>query len=87
MPPSATAANTPVSSVPMMPPTPCTGETSSESSISSLRFRNCVAKKHTVPAVRPMATAPMGPTKPEAGVMVPRPATMPVTTPSIEGLP
>jgi len=34
-----------------------------------------------------MTTAPIGPTKPDAGVMVPRPATMPVTTPNIEGLP
>ena len=30
---------------------------------------------------------PCGPTKPDAGVMVPRPATMPVTTPNIDGLP
>src|SRR4051812_1112396 len=33
-----------------------------------------------------MAMAPIGPTNPEAGVMVPRPATMPVTMPSTEGL-
>src|SRR6187397_377912 len=87
VPPSATAANTPVSNEPMTPPTPCTGETSSESSISSRRLRNCVAKKHTEPAMSPMATAPNGPTKPDAGVMVPSPATMPVTTPNVDGLP
>ena len=34
-----------------------------------------------------MTTAAAGPTDPEAGVMVPRPATMPVTIPSTEGLP
>src|SRR5947208_907839 len=33
-----------------------------------------------------MMRAPIGPTKPEAGVMVSRPATMPVTMPSTEGL-
>src|SRR5688572_3036133 len=87
VPPRLTAANTPVSSVPITPPTPCTGDTSSESSISSLRLSSCVAKKHTVPAVRPIATAPSGPTNPDAGVIVPSPATTPVTTPSIEGLP
>ena len=34
-----------------------------------------------------MTTAPAGPTEPEAGVIVPSPATMPVTIPSTEGLP
>src|SRR5688572_3774381 len=87
VPPSATAANTPVSTVPTTPPTPCTGDTSSESSRCSTRFRNCVAKKHTTPATRPIASAPPTPTKPDAGVMVPSPATMPVITPSRLGLP
>src|SRR4051812_5331943 len=86
-PPRATAPNTPVSKLPSTPPTPCTGETSSESSISSLRLSSCVAKKHTKPAHAPMTMAPSGPTKPDAGVIVPKPATMPVTTPSIDGLP
>ena len=36
--PRAVAAKTPVSSVPIMPPTPCTGNTSSESSTCSERF-------------------------------------------------
>src|SRR5688572_7159633 len=48
---------------------------------------NCVAKKQMTPAVRPITSAPIGPTKPEAGVIVPRPATMPVTAPSTLGLP
>ena len=34
-----------------------------------------------------MMSAPAGPTNPEAGVIVPRPATMPVTIPRTEGLP
>ena len=34
-----------------------------------------------------MISAPPGPTKPDAGVMVPRPATIPVTAPSTDGLP
>jgi hypothetical protein len=42
-PPSAVAANTPVSSVPTTPPTPCTGHTSSESSRCSTRLPSCVA--------------------------------------------
>ncbi len=48
---------------------------------------NCVAKKQTTPATSPMTSAPIGPTKPDAGVIVPRPATMPVTMPSTLGLP
>src|SRR6187551_1781551 len=48
---------------------------------------NCVAKKQTMPAVRPIATAPIGPTKPDAGVIVPKPATIPVTMPRTLGLP
>src|SRR5688572_14356979 len=48
---------------------------------------NCVAKKHSTPATRPMINAPIGPTKPDAGVIVPKPATMPVTMPRTLGLP
>ncbi len=40
-----------------------------------------------MPAVVPMMSAPAGPTKPDAGVMVPSPATMPVTMPRTLGLP
>ena len=35
----------------------------------------------------PMITAPMGPTKPEAGVIEARPATIPVTRPTELGFP
>src|SRR5690606_2410610 len=55
--------------------------------IFNVRLMYCVAAKQTNPADRPMTIAPAGPTKPEAGVMVPRPATMPVTIPNTEGLP
>ncbi len=48
---------------------------------------NWVAPKHTPPARRPMTSAPPGPTKPEAGVMVPSPATIPVAAPRTLGLP
>ena len=40
-------------------------------------------KPPNIPITRP----PIGPTKPEAGVMVPRPATIPVTAPKALGLP
>ena len=43
--------------------------------------------KHTNPADAPIISAPIGPTKPEAGVIVPRPATIPVTIPRTLGLP
>src|ERR1700736_1932943 len=39
------------------------------------------------PAAIPMAKAPMGPTKPEAGVMATRPATAPEQAPTTVGLP
>ena len=45
------------------------------------------ALKHTAPAIIPITNAPAGPTKPEAGVIVPRPATIPVTDPSAVGFP
>ena len=39
------------------------------------------------PEIRPSAIAPIGPTKPAAGVMATRPATAPEAAPSIEALP
>ena len=41
----------------------------------------------TQPVTRPMISAPIGPTKPQAGVIATRPATAPEAAPSIEGLP
>ena len=46
-----------------------------------------VAKKQTAPPAIPITNPPPGPTKPEAGVIVARPATIPVTRPRAEGLP
>src|SRR5580692_7994241 len=43
--------------------------------------------KHTTPAIRPMITAGVGPTKPDAGVMATKPATAPDAIPSTLGLP
>ena len=45
------------------------------------------ALKQTILAIKPITKAPAGPTKPEAGVIVPSPATIPVTVPSAVGLP
>ena len=87
VPPSAGEANTPVSSAPRMPPTPCTPNTSSESSAPSRRFRPLTPHRQTSPASRPITIAPIGPTKPQAGVIATRPATAPEAAPSIEALP
>ncbi len=45
------------------------------------------AQKQITPAIRPIARAPVGLTKPEAGVMATRPATAPETMPRTDGLP
>jgi hypothetical protein len=45
------------------------------------------AQKQTAPAISPITMPCHGSTKPEAGVMVPRPATAPEIMPSTEGLP
>src|SRR5579875_903309 len=44
-------------------------------------------KKQQMPVMRPIQSAPMGVTKPEAGVMPTRPATAPEMPPRAEGLP
>src|SRR5574338_942130 len=84
-PPSAGAANTPVSSAPTMPPTACTPNTSSASSTSSQRFSPLTPHRQTSPATKPMTSAPTGPTKPQAGVTATSPATAPDAAPSIDG--
>ncbi len=70
-----------------MPPTPCTPNTSSESSAPSSVFRPFTPHRQTRPASRPITSAPIGPTKPAAGVIATSPATAPEAAPSIEGLP
>src|SRR4051812_18234 len=86
-PPSACVLNTPVSSAPTMPPTPCTPNTSSESSAPSIFLRPLTPHRHMKPATKPMTIAPIRPTLPQAGVMATRPATAPEAAPSIEALP
>ncbi len=73
--------------MPKIPPTPCTGKTSNESSILNFCLIIITALKQTMPAIIPITNAPAGPTKPEAGVIVPKPATIPVTVPKAVGLP
>jgi hypothetical protein len=45
------------------------------------------AQKQIAPAITPMTTPCHGNTKPDAGVIVPRPATAPEIMPSTDGLP
>ena len=76
-----------VSNTPVAPPTPCTASTSRASSTFTTRLTMLTAKKHSTPAAKPMTSAPAGPTKPDAGVMVARPAMAPVAMPTSVGLP
>src|SRR3990172_8621885 len=62
-------------------------KTSSESSYFSRCLSQVQAQKQLRPAAAPITTECHGKTKPEAGVMVPRPATAPEIMPSTEGLP
>ena len=70
-----------------MPPTPCTPNTSSESSAPSIFFRPLTPQRQAKPATKPMTIAPSRPTLPQAGVIATRPATAPEAAPSIEALP
>ncbi len=70
-----------------MPPTPCTPNTSSESSAPSIFFRPLTPHRQAKPATKPMTIAPIRPTLPQAGVIATRPATAPDAAPSIEALP
>ena len=84
---SALLANTPVSINPTRPPTPCTERHRASHRSSACASGSSSPPKQTTPAMMPTISAPPGPTKPEAGVMVARPATMPVTPPRTLGLP
>src|SRR5262249_10642192 len=76
----------PVASAPHVPPTPCTPTPSSESSQPSFAFRLHTVEPST--AARPlMPRAPMGVSKPAAGVTATSPATAPEAAPSTVGLP
>ena len=67
MPPGASAVeNRPIRMVPTRPPTRWTPTTSSESSLPSLNF-SPTAQAQSMPAMAPMAMAPVMPTAPQAG--------------------
>src|SRR5262249_45138803 len=81
---TARLANTPVATIPIVPPTPCTPNTSSESSTLP-RTTNSTTKKHPNPAQNPITNAAMGETKPEAGVIATSPDSAPAAAPSALG--
>ena len=70
-----------------MPPTPCTANTSSESSILSLPLTIPTNQKQMIAAKMPKIIAPPGPITPAAGVIVANPATAPVANPTAVALP
>ena len=78
-------ARRPSNNTPSKPPTPCTPQTSSASS-HPIRFFRPTARKQTIEATRPTRHAEAGETKPAAGVIVARPATVPVSNPTNFGL-
>ena len=86
-PPKLSLAKTATSKVPIIPPTPWTAKTSSESSILQVVRIQVANHWQTKPATSPMTTAPIGPTKPDAGVIEARPAIVPVTMPTTLGFP
>src|SRR5215467_847291 len=65
---------------------PWTPKTASESSYLKRYLRAVQAQKQAPPATMPMTSPCHGSTKPDAGVMVPRPATAPEIMPSTDGL-
>src|SRR3954471_21651806 len=52
-----------------------------------MRLRPLTPHRQMIPASKPITSAPIGPTKPQAGVIATRPATAPEAAPSIDGLP
>ena len=83
---AALVANTPVKIAPTVPPTPCTEKVSSESSNLNLARKLTAVKQHTA-AIEPIKSAPIGVTKPAAGVMPTSPARNPLAIPTAVGLP
>src|SRR4051812_26830875 len=80
-------AKNPVTSAPIVPPTPCTPNVSSASSYLKMAFSLVQARNGTTPASTPMTTALVGDTNPAPGVMTTRPATAPEQKPRMVGLP
>ena len=50
-------------------------------------MRPVTPQRQTTPANTPIASEPIGPTNPAAGVMATKPATQPEAAPNMEGLP
>src|SRR5687768_3571874 len=80
-------ANTPARIAPIVPPTPCTPNVSSASSYLKIALSFVTAKNGTTPAITPINIALLAVTKPAAGVITTRPATIPEQKPSTVGLP
>ena len=72
---------------PTKPPTPCTPKAVERVVVAEHAFSHVAAQEQMTPATMPMTSAPVGSTKPEAGVMATRPATAPEMMPSTLGLP
>jgi hypothetical protein len=78
-------ANTPVNSIPTIPPTPWQGNTSSVSSIE-VRVRHSTTRLLTTADIIPIASECGTVTKPAAGVMATKPTTAPIQVPIADGL-
>ena len=78
----ALLAKTPVSNAPSVPPAPWTPNASRESSYPNTDFTFTTIRKQKIPASRPIHSADIGVTKPEAGVIATSPATAPEIAPS-----
>ena len=70
-----------------MPPIPWQAKTSSVSSILDRPARQLATKLETTPATKPIMTAAMKLTYPEAAVIAAKPQTAPTAMPIAEGLP
>src|SRR5271157_990688 len=82
----ATEANSPVATVPHIPPTPWQANTSRESS-SLVRALQLATKLQPTPATTPITIENAGLTKPAAGVTAASPQTNPMHIPTAEGFP
>src|ERR1700722_1938320 len=77
-------AKRPVAREPHMPPHPCTPNTSKASSALKICL-SLIAKKQMQETRMPIHKAPIGATKPQAGVIATSPATAPEPKPSAVG--
>src|SRR5688572_17379982 len=82
VPPYSGLTSRPVPSAPTMPPMQWMPNTSRLSSYLSSHLMAVQKNRQTTPATTPSMAAPIGPTKPAAGVTATRPATTPETRPS-----